>query len=168
MSESLAELKNQWKLAHAATVEWRGEQRLKMEIDPHWQRETMALGVRIAELEQAEAARPQMSQTQREQLAWLDRVEGATDKAGVRLAGEMSARGTAYRKTLHESRTRVMEGADISNTIAATERDAAANGWHIGAPRAPESRRFIPSNEQIPSGGVLGGPINTQRSPSVK
>lgn len=164
--ETIKQMKDRWTLLLAAKhADGVNKGRLVTETDPKYAREVFALGVQISEREAAENARPQISPRQLEQLQWLDRLEGARDKDGIVVSQTISEDATRFRKSLHEARTHVLEGRDISGSIASTERDAQAKGWTLGAPAKPAARVLMPSNRDVPSPVEAAGlqPIHTER-----
>ena len=161
------ELRDQWSLLMAAEYPAGHPKAFKrrFEHDPAYAREVTKLGVQVAEAQEAERSRPQLSETQAQELAWLDRATGAKDKSGVVISQEMSERGTAYRSKLHRQRQHVLEGRDISDTIAMTERDAPSTGWKIGAPARVDNQRLTPPQSFDAAAHTASQPINTQKGP---
>lgn len=163
-TETLQQMKDRWALLMAAThSDGPNKGRRVFETDPKYARDVTALSVQIAEREQAEASRPQLSEFQAQQLAWLGRAEGARDKSGAVVSQQMTEHATAYRRSLHQARTAIFEGRDISSSIASTERDMVAKGWTLGAPPKavpPGAARLMPLNSEV-STDRGGQPINT-------
>lgn len=173
-TETLQEMENRWALLMAATY---SEGRFKGERvsnrDPKYARETTALRVQIEERRAAEIARPQISAQQLAQLEQLDVIQNARDKQGKPLGMEMSERGSRFRQNLHTARQHVLEGRDITQTLAKTESTLKEQGGTLPTlmPRPKSATdhlgnltgdaRLMPNEMQSSRGPQ---PINTQRS----
>lgn len=145
---TLKQMEDDWTLKMAARNS-RG-QRL-FEIDARYRNDVTALGVQIAERKKAEAATPQISQ---DQLDWLNRAQGATDKDGRRLT-----ENPAYAKGLREAREKVFAGGDIAGMTLGVE------GAKLGPEFAqPTARQRALAHEAGFSLGVhhsVGGGVGT-------
>ena len=109
------------------------------EVDGKYMREVFALGVEIENMKAAEASRPQINPQQLDQLAWLERARGAVGKDGKPLSQAISPEATLFRKNLHAVHVKLLEGGDISTTIADTETVFAQQGVKLGAAAVDQS-----------------------------
>jgi hypothetical protein len=155
MSESIQEMENQWALNMAARYQVgpKAGQRV-VDCDPHAARDAFALRTRIEELKAVEAAKPQISQTQLDQLNWLTRARAAKTSDGKPLVLDPTTRGSDFRLNLDRAQRGVESGQSISDLIANTERDCAVRGVTIPA-----------TGVTIPATSAPVQAINTNRGP---
>lgn len=153
-TETLKEMEDRWLVLMAATDPKSGERIYARDLK--YAREVTALRVQIEDRKAAEPARPQISEQQLKQLAWLDRAMYATDKNGKRRYQEMTPQGTTFRKNITNLRQSVLNGQPLpASVVENTERDFAEKG--ITMPdSAPGLQLAAPATVQS---------INTSRGP---
>ena len=111
MSETTQQMEDRWLLLVSATNPKTG---LRVtETDLKYARECHALRVVIEERKAAEASRPQISQTQLDQLAWLDRLQGAKDPSGRRIFDDQSLRGQKFRANVFAMQAKIHAGESL-------------------------------------------------------
>jgi hypothetical protein len=121
------------------------------EVDGKYQREVMALAVEIEQAKEAEAAKPQINEGQ---LAWLNRLQGATDKSGQRLYQN----GSDYKRKLDKLRERAFNGEDLTAEQGSVAQNFEKQGANFGPEFAPPTtqQRLVASEQK--TGGF--GPPN--------
>jgi hypothetical protein len=106
--------------------------RRRYEYDLNFQKECHALRVQIEELKASESRAPVLSDVQIAQLNWLDRVQGAKDANGKRIAADISQKGQIFARNIDQARQRIYQGGTLSteqinNTLA----QCVAQGYEV-------------------------------------
>ena len=152
--ESLRQLEDKWHLLMAATypVGHRYAGQRVYEIDKKYALETNTLRVQIEERKSVEAARPQISPQQLEQLAWLDRCAGARSPDGRRLTDT----NFEFAKNVDAMRQAVHAGRELKPAvITATEAEFAKT--KITMPEPVQPRELTVKEKGLVAERVLSG-----------
>lgn len=153
MSESIQEMENRWALLVSAK-----DQRTGVRItdtDAKYARECMALRVQIEERKKAEASGPQINP---QQLAWLNRLAGATDKNGQPLIKPGDPKTAETARRLFNMRIRHANGEDLSAEMAQTEANFTAAGAKLGPEFAGPTTQQRQVGHEV--GMNFGPPVN--------
>ncbi len=165
--ETVREMENRWHLMMAATDPKTG--RRVAESDLRYAADCHKLRVEIEDRKAAETARPQISPTQLDQLAWLDRLQAARytgddGKVLGRVVDDPTPKGSKFRQNVELARQRIYAGGTLtSEQIAATEASIGSQKVAVPEPSAP---RVLSEREMRLAAEGSAGPGTNMPPPS--